>query len=107
MRFPAGVKPGANARAAGEDVEAGKLALPMGHKMRAPDVALLSALGLPDVQAFKPLRVGVLSTGDELAEPGTTTDIARTYDPDTNLSAAFDDAYARYRATYQALKDIS
>ncbi|SPF78644.1 Molybdopterin molybdenumtransferase [Aliiroseovarius pelagivivens] len=80
LRFPAGVKPGANARAAGEDVEAGKLALPAGHKMRAPDVALLSALGLPDVQAFKPLRVGVLSTGDELAEPGTTTDTARTYD---------------------------
>lgn len=80
LRFPAGVKPGANARAAGEDVEAGKLALPMGHKMRAPDVALLSALGLPEVQAFKPLRVGVLSTGDELAEPGTTTDTARTYD---------------------------
>ena len=52
----------------------------MGHKMRAPDVALLSALGLPEVQAFKPLRVGVLSTGDELAEPGTTTDTARTYD---------------------------
>ncbi|WP_282182318.1 bifunctional molybdopterin-guanine dinucleotide biosynthesis adaptor protein MobB/molybdopterin molybdotransferase MoeA [Aliiroseovarius marinus] len=80
LRFPAGVKPGANARAAGEDVEAGKLALPMGHKMRAPDVALLSALGLPNVKTYKPLRVGVLSTGDELAEPGTTMDTARTYD---------------------------
>ncbi|MCK0126173.1 bifunctional molybdopterin-guanine dinucleotide biosynthesis adaptor protein MobB/molybdopterin molybdotransferase MoeA [Gelidibacter sp. F2691] len=80
LRFPAGVKPGANARAAGEDVEAGKLALPARHKMRAPDVALLSALGLPNAQVFKRLRVGVLSTGDELAEPGSTLDPARTYD---------------------------
>lgn len=80
LRFPAGVKSGANARAAGEDVTAGTLALPMGHKMRAPDVALLSALGLPQAKVFKRLRVGVLSTGDELAEPGSTLDPARTYD---------------------------
>jgi len=80
LRFPAGVKPGANAREAGEDVKAGDLALPSGHKMRAPDVALLSALGLSDVQVYTQLRVGVLSTGDELAEPGATLDVARTYD---------------------------
>lgn len=80
LRFPAGVKPGANARAAGEDVAAGKLALPAGHKMRAPDVALLSALGLSDAEVHTHLRVGVLSTGDELTEPGTTLDVGRTYD---------------------------
>ncbi|MCK0140406.1 bifunctional molybdopterin-guanine dinucleotide biosynthesis adaptor protein MobB/molybdopterin molybdotransferase MoeA [Aliiroseovarius sp. F47248L] len=80
ISFPAGVKPGANARAAGEDVAAGKLALPAGHKMRAPDVALLSALGIADAEVHARLRVGVLSTGDELAEPGTTLDVARTYD---------------------------
>ncbi|MDE9451433.1 bifunctional molybdopterin-guanine dinucleotide biosynthesis adaptor protein MobB/molybdopterin molybdotransferase MoeA [Aliiroseovarius sp. Z3] len=80
LSFPAGIKPGANARAAGEDVKAGKLALPAGHKMRAPDVALLSALGLSDAQVHCRLRVGVLSTGDELAAPGTTLDPARTYD---------------------------
>ncbi|GHF04783.1 hypothetical protein GCM10016455_27580 [Aliiroseovarius zhejiangensis] len=80
VSFPSGVKPGANARATGEDVAAGKLALPAGHKMRAPDVALLSALGLPDAQVHTKLRVGVLSTGDELTEPGTTLDVGRTYD---------------------------
>lgn len=80
LRFPAGVKPGVNARAAGEDVAAGKLALPLGHKMRAPDVALLSALGIAQAQVFNRLRVGVLSTGDELADPGSTLDPARTYD---------------------------
>ena len=80
LSFPAGVKPGANARAAGEDVKSGHIALPAGHKVRTPDVALLSALGLGSIQTYKQLRVGVLSTGDELAEPGTTLDVARTYD---------------------------
>ncbi|MDA5095448.1 bifunctional molybdopterin-guanine dinucleotide biosynthesis adaptor protein MobB/molybdopterin molybdotransferase MoeA [Aliiroseovarius sp. KMU-50] len=80
VSFPSAPKPGANARAAGEDVEAGKLALPMGHKLRAPDIALLSALGLSEVETRTPLRVGVLSTGDELAAPGSTLDVARTYD---------------------------
>ena len=80
LSFPAGLKPGANARAAGEDMVAGQRALPAGHKMRAPDVALLSALGLSDTVVHTRLRVGVMSTGDELAEPGTTLDAARTYD---------------------------
>ncbi|WP_371170382.1 bifunctional molybdopterin-guanine dinucleotide biosynthesis adaptor protein MobB/molybdopterin molybdotransferase MoeA [Aliiroseovarius sp. 2305UL8-7] len=80
LTFPAGIKPGANARAAGEDVRKGALALPAGHKLRAPDIALLSALGVPDAKVFARLRVGVLSTGDELAEPGTTANPARTYD---------------------------
>ena len=80
LSFPAGLKPGANARAAGEDMVAGQRALPAGHKMRAPDVALLSALGLSDTVVHTRLRVGVISTGDELAEPGTTLDAARTYD---------------------------
>ncbi len=100
LRFPAGVKPGANARAAGEDVEAGKLALPMGHKVRAPDVALLSALGLPNVQAYKPLRVGVLSTGDELAEPGTTMDTARTYDANRPMLLSLAEAGATPRSIW-------
>ncbi len=80
IRFPAAPKPGANARAAGEDVAAGALALPKGHKMRAPDIALLTALGLDKVETRTRLRVGVLSTGDELAAPGETLDVARTYD---------------------------
>lgn len=80
VSFPTAPKPGANARAAGEDVNAGELALPVGHKLRAPDIALLSALGLAKTEVRKKLRVGVLSTGDELAAPGSTMDVARTYD---------------------------
>ena len=64
--FDGPVKPGANTRAAGEDVPEGVLALPTGHRLRPPDLALLSALGIAELAVYRPLRVGVLSTGDEI-----------------------------------------
>ena len=64
--FDGPVKPGANTRKSGEDVPAGATALAAGHKMRPPDLALLSALGVPEVSVFRRLRVGILSTGDEI-----------------------------------------
>ncbi|TCS65259.1 molybdopterin molybdotransferase [Primorskyibacter sedentarius] len=64
--FDGPVKPFSNTRKAGEDVMEDALALPAGHRLRAPDIALLSALGVAEVQTFRPLRVGVLSTGDEI-----------------------------------------
>lgn len=64
--FDGPVKPRANTRRAGEDMEEGQMALPAGQVLRAPDLALLTALGIGAVDVRKPLRVGVLSTGDEL-----------------------------------------
>ncbi|WP_102109047.1 gephyrin-like molybdotransferase Glp [Oceaniglobus roseus] len=80
VRFAALPKPGANTRRAGEDVAAGAAVLGVGHRLRPPDLALLAAVGHAAVPVFRPLRVGVLSTGDELAPPGSTQDAARTYD---------------------------
>ena len=80
IRFAAGIRPGANARAAGEDVQAGGLALPAGQVMRPPDIALLSGLGLARARVRRRLRVGVLSTGDEIVAPGATMAPSATYD---------------------------
>src|SRR5436190_4025624 len=43
---PAGLKPGANVRPAGEDIAEGRLALPAGRRLRPQDIALAAALGL-------------------------------------------------------------
>ncbi|MEM7472505.1 MAG: molybdopterin-binding protein [Pseudomonadota bacterium] len=80
LSIEAKVKRAQNARAAGEDVEAGALALRAGHAMRAQDIALATALGAPDVTVFKRLRVGVLSTGDELTAPAPGTPADKTFD---------------------------
>ena len=47
VQVPPGLKPGANARPAGEDVARGALALPAGRRLRAPEIGLAAALGLP------------------------------------------------------------
>ncbi|GKY86942.1 bifunctional molybdopterin-guanine dinucleotide biosynthesis adaptor protein MobB/molybdopterin molybdotransferase MoeA [Sinisalibacter aestuarii] len=80
ITLPDGLSPGANTRAAGEDVAEGALALAAGCVLGPAELGLLAALGLAEVRVRKQLRVGVLSTGDELAAPGTTRDPARTYD---------------------------
>lgn len=70
IAFNGPVKAGANARKAGEDFNTGEPLLPEGHLLRAPDLALLAAAGHATVNVRVPLRVGVLSTGDELCAPG-------------------------------------
>jgi molybdopterin molybdotransferase len=80
IAFEGPVKAGANTRRAGEDVDKGGVILTAGHVLRPPDLALLSATGLARIRVHKPLRVGVLSTGDEIAPAGSTMDLARTYD---------------------------
>ncbi|MFY0692645.1 MAG: molybdopterin molybdenumtransferase MoeA [Paracoccaceae bacterium] len=78
--FGSGVKPGANTRKAGEDIDAGALALSAGHRMRPQDIAFAAAVGVPVVPVFRNLRVGVISTGDELAAPAADVPPDRTFD---------------------------
>ena len=54
--------------------------LAAGVRLGAPELALLAATGVSEVEVFRPLRVGVLSTGSEIVAPGATADPARTYD---------------------------
>jgi molybdopterin molybdotransferase len=78
--FPAGLRPGANVRPAGEDVPKGHIALKTGHRLRPQDVALAAAFGLTKLDVVRRLRVAVFSTGDELAPPGTERAAAQLFD---------------------------
>ncbi|MCX7646311.1 MAG: molybdopterin-binding protein, partial [Rhodobacteraceae bacterium] len=67
VAFAGAVRAGANTRRAGEDFAAGAELLPAGHRLRPPDLALLAAAGIGSLAVRRPLRVGVLSTGDEVS----------------------------------------
>jgi molybdopterin molybdotransferase len=67
---PPGLKRGANRRRAGEDVRAGERVLTAGTRLRAEHLALAAACGRDRLAVYKPLRVALFSTGDELREPG-------------------------------------
>ncbi|MBY0381462.1 MAG: molybdopterin molybdotransferase MoeA [Xanthobacteraceae bacterium] len=59
---------GANIRRQGEDTQAGSVVLPKRTIIDARHIAMLVATGFPQIQALRPLRVGVISTGDELSD---------------------------------------
>ncbi len=63
-------EPGANIRLAGEDIRVGDHLFETGHRIAASDMATLCASGRTQVVVTRRLRVGVLSTGDELIEIG-------------------------------------
>lgn len=64
------VTPGLNIRARGQDISAGNSVLSRGRILRPQDLGLLASIGSPVVNVFRPLRVALLSTGNELIEPG-------------------------------------
>lgn len=80
VTLPAGLRLGANARPAGEDIAAGARALGVGRRLMPPDLALLAALGLARVPVRAALRVTVFSTGDELMDPPGPLAMGHIYD---------------------------
>ena len=64
------VKEGAFIRPAGQDVKAGGLLVPRGRRVAAPELGLLASAGYSSVLVHPRPRVAVISTGDELVEPG-------------------------------------
>jgi len=63
-------RPEQNIRRAGEDIAAGAEILPAGVRLGAAALGLAASVGLAALPVRRRLRVALLSTGDELAEPG-------------------------------------
>ncbi len=56
-------------RPAGEDISAGQLVFPRGTQLNAGHLGVLASIGRSHTRAYRRVRVGVLSTGDELISP--------------------------------------
>ena len=77
------VSPGSNVIQIGEDVKEGQLVLPRGRRLSAADVGVIASCGLDRVQVFVMPQVTILSTGDELVQPGEPKAPGRVYDINT------------------------
>ena len=64
-------QPGQHIRRRGSDIQLGDELVAAGHRLTPQDIGLLASVGLDAVPVFRPLSVAVLTTGDELREPGS------------------------------------
>ena len=75
------VAAGMNIINAGEDVAKDGILLTAGHRIRPQDIGLLAGVGLDSIAVFRRVRIGIISTGDEIIphdqvpEPGKTRDM--------------------------------
>jgi molybdopterin molybdotransferase len=80
VRIPPGIRRGANRRRAGEDVKAGDTVLQAGRRLRPQEIGLAAALGFTALDVYRPLRVAIFSTGDEVRDPGSVLPPGAIYD---------------------------
>ncbi len=72
--------PGDNVVTAGSDVLSGDVVVLEGTVLGPAELVTLAGSGVARVRVYKRLRVGVVSVGDELVEPGKELKLGRVYD---------------------------
>jgi len=65
------VVPGRNVASAGEDIAAGDCVFERGRVLRPADLGVLASIGETEVKVTRRPVLGILSTGNELIEPGS------------------------------------
>jgi len=74
------VAPGENVQGAGSDVRVGETVAYRGTRLTAREIGILAAVGIREVEVLSRPRVGIFSTGDELAQPGEALEYGKIYD---------------------------
>jgi molybdopterin molybdotransferase len=64
------IRPGQHIRPQGQDIATGSVVVKQGKRLKPQDIGLLASIGVTAVPVFRRLKVAILSTGDELVEPG-------------------------------------
>lgn len=79
---------GVHVRYRGEDVTKGDQLLPMGTVLNAGELALLASQGYAELPVYPRLKVGLLTTGDELVAPGQPRQDEHIFNSNATMLAA-------------------
>ncbi|AOE60864.1 molybdopterin molybdotransferase MoeA [Pseudomonas corrugata] len=81
-------KQGDHVRKEGEELRRGERLFKVGTRLRAQELGLLAGAGIAEVEVYRPLRVVLLSSGDELREPGEPLAPGQIYNSNRRSIAA-------------------
>lgn len=99
------VRENSDIRRAGGDVSLGQKVLTQGTTISSSVIAVLSSLGQDKVSVYRSPVISIISTGDELLEPGNKPEPGKIFDSNTNgLIAAVIEA-GGVPKTYGIVKD--
>lgn len=76
---------GAHVRKQAEDVRRGEQIFPKGTMLRAAELAVLASQGYAELPVYARLKVGILTTGDELVTPGQPRSDAQIYNSNATM----------------------
>ncbi len=99
------VAPGHNVILKGDDVSPGRLVLRAGRKLTPQDIGALAAMGIAEVPVVRRLKVGILSTGDELVSPEESPGPGQIRDVNSSLTAALMEQFGAVSVSFGILPD--
>ena len=92
IRLPRVSRGGANRRPRGEDMRCGEVVLGAGSVLRPQDIGAAALMGHSSLDVRERLAIALLSTGDEIAEPGEAITEGRLHDANRPILRAQLDA---------------